>query len=139
MENAENVGRSHVLAGNLSGRFCPSECCLLLNIIQYCSMSVLEQLKLAKLGPLECGLRCYSKKCTVKEPHPSECTDEDQFIFACLVKGSQWKEENSERSFWFKGMYLHYNCTWLCSTSEPSIQSFFIILTHQLHQKCVYV
>ena len=80
-----------------------SECCLLLKIIQSCSIRVLEQLKLAKLGQLERGLRCYSEKCKVKEPHPSECTDEDQFIFACLVKGHQWKEQNEERLFWFKG------------------------------------
>ena len=75
-------------------------CLQLLDILQSCTMRVLDQLKLTDLGELQCGLSCYCDN----GPHLSECTDLAQGVFACMTTGHVWNEENSERLFWFKGV-----------------------------------
>ena len=85
------------------------ECQLLLDIIQSSTMRVLEQLKLKHIGELQYGLCCYSPKCSLPEHHPSECFNRMHSIFACLSEDHHtctWKEENENRLFWFKGIYI---------------------------------
>ena len=83
------------------------ECQLLLDIIQSSTMRVLEQLKLKHIGELHYGLRCSSPKCSLPEPHPSECLSRTNSMFACLSEDYYtWKEENENILFWFKGTYI---------------------------------
>ena len=79
---------------------------LLLELIQSCTARVLEQLKLSRLGELQYGLRCYSGKCCVEGSHPSKCVDCCPFRFMCLKSGKFWREEESGRHFWFRGLLI---------------------------------
>ena len=78
---------------------------LVLELIQSCTARVLEQLKLSRLGELQYGLRCYSGKCCVEGArYVSKCVDRCPFSFKCLQSGKYWREEESGRHFWFRGL-----------------------------------
>ena len=78
---------------------------LVLKLIQSCTTRVLEQLKLSRLGELQYGLRCYSGKCCVEGArYVSKCVDRCPFSFKCLQSGKYWREEESGRHFWFRGL-----------------------------------
>ena len=79
---------------------------LLLELIQSCTARVLDQLKLSRLGELQYGLRCYSPECSVEGGHPSKCVDHCPFRFKCLKSGEFWREEESGRYVWFRGLLI---------------------------------
>ena len=80
---------------------------LILELIQSCTARVLEQLKLSKLGKLQYGLRCYSGKCCVEGArYLSKCVNRCKFRFMCLKSEKFWREEESGRHFWFRGLLI---------------------------------
>ena len=84
---------------------------LLLELIQSCTVRVLDQLKLSRLGELQYGLRCYSPECSVEGSHPSECVDHCLFRFKCSKSGEFWREKECRRHFWFRGLlYIYTMC-----------------------------
>ena len=106
---------------------------LLLELIQSCTVRVLEQLKLSRLGELQYGLRCYSPECSVEGGHPSECVDRCLFRFKCLKSGEFWKEEKCRRHFWFRGL-LNVNVVFInsCSYVDVDIRYVTICVTVQM-------
>ena len=114
----------------------------LLKLIQSCTVRVLEQLKLSRLGELQYGLRCYSPECSVEGGHPSECVDRCPFSFMCLKSQKFWKEEESGRHFWFRGLLIvsHHNYTLMHLSAKPS-RVFTItvplIIIHAIVLSCI--
>ena len=83
------------------------ECVWLLDMIQSCTLRILEQLDLIEIGKLQYGLRCYSEKCKANPPHLSKCTNRSCYTFTCFENGNRWKPEmnkEDKRLFWFTGL-----------------------------------
>ena len=83
------------------------ECGWLLDMIQLCTLRILDQLDLTKLGKLQYGLRCYSEKCKANPPHLSKCANRSCFTFTCFANGNRWKPEvdkEDKRLFLFTGL-----------------------------------
>ena len=83
------------------------ECVWLLDMIQLCTLRILDQLDLTKLKKLQYGLRCYSEKCKANPPHLSKCMNRSCFTFTCFENGNRWNPEmdkEDKRLFLFTGL-----------------------------------
>ena len=83
------------------------ECGWLFDMIQSCTLRILDQLDLTELGKLQYGLRCYLEKCKANPPHLSKCTNRSCFTFTCFENGNRWNPEmgkKDKRLYWFTGL-----------------------------------
>ena len=95
--------------------FSPGDIPVLMQIIQSCSRSVLDQLNLAKtLGDLQFGLLCPKKKCGIELPHLCASCGPD-CRFKCLEDQTRrWNEQDDAPKFWInclqkKGEFIFFH------------------------------